>query len=76
VSTKTATEAVYRDHFQRNLENDWALYRLAQSLTCPKKCDEAGVVGDQFKKAWKKADVTLTASAFLRRIECGNIEPS
>ena len=57
-------EAVYREDLQRHPANGWALYGLARALEAQKKADAAAAVDEQFKKAWKDADITLTASAF------------
>ncbi|HSE12667.1 MAG TPA: hypothetical protein VLB69_08535 [Rudaea sp.] len=57
-------EAVYRDDLQRHPGNGWALYGLAQALKAQKKDDAAAAIDEQFKQAWKDADITLTASAF------------
>jgi tetratricopeptide (TPR) repeat protein len=57
-------EDVYRVDLRRHPENGWALYGLAQSLMAQHKDAEAQSVRQHFDKAWKDADVTLTASAF------------
>ncbi len=57
-------EAVYREDLKRNPENGWALFGLAQSLRAQKKIEEAAAVEKRFRKAWSRADVTLTASRF------------
>jgi tetratricopeptide (TPR) repeat protein len=57
-------EGVYRDDLERHPHNGWALYGLARALEAQKKADAAATVDEQFKKAWKDADITLTASAF------------
>jgi tetratricopeptide (TPR) repeat protein len=57
-------EAVYRDDLQRHPANGWALYGLAQALKAQQKADAAAEVDEQFKQAWKDADLMLTASAF------------
>lgn len=57
-------EAVYREDLKRNPGNGWALFGLAQALTAQKKTAEAAKVDQQFKEAWKHADVKLTASVF------------
>ena len=56
--------AVYLEDLRRHPENGWALYGLAQSLAAQHKDAEALAVGMRFDKAWKSADITLTASAF------------
>ena len=57
-------EAVYLEDLRRHPENGWALYGLAQSLAAQHKDAEALAVRQRFDKAWKSADITLTASAF------------
>ncbi len=56
-------EAVYREDLKRNPNNGWALFGLAQALKAQKKSGEAARVEQDFKAAWARADVTLTASA-------------
>jgi tetratricopeptide (TPR) repeat protein len=57
-------ERVYRDDLRQNPENGWSLHGLAQSLRAQGKTAEATQVDERFKKAWSRADVTLTASRF------------
>ncbi|MFB3820331.1 MAG: tetratricopeptide repeat protein, partial [Candidatus Methylomirabilales bacterium] len=57
-------EAVYREDLQRNPENGWSLFGLAQSLRAQGKTAEAAEVEARFRKAWARADVALTASRF------------
>jgi tetratricopeptide (TPR) repeat protein len=57
-------EAVYRKDLDRNPNNGWALYGLAQALKAQHNSAQAGDIERQFQQAWAKADVTLTASAF------------
>jgi tetratricopeptide (TPR) repeat protein len=57
-------EAVYREDLRINPENGWSLYGLAQSLRAAGKTSEAAAIEDRFAKAWGRADVTLTASAY------------
>ena len=57
-------ETIYRDDLTRHPNNGWALYGLTQSLRIPGRLGEALVAQDQFDRAWKYADVVLTASAF------------
>jgi tetratricopeptide (TPR) repeat protein len=65
-SRPAEAETVYWDDLRRNRENGWALYGLMQALKVQGKNDEAALVEARFKKAWAKADVTLTASRFGR----------
>jgi tetratricopeptide (TPR) repeat protein len=57
-------EQVYRDDLKRNPGNGWSLFGLAQALRAQGKTAETATVEDSFKKAWARADVTLTASRF------------
>jgi tetratricopeptide (TPR) repeat protein len=59
-------ETVYWEDLRRNKENGWALYGLMQALKAQGKNDDAALVEARFKKAWAKADVTLSASRFGR----------
>jgi tetratricopeptide (TPR) repeat protein len=57
-------ETVYWEDLKRNRENGWSLYGLMQALKAQAKNDDAALVEARFKKAWAKADVTLTSSRF------------
>ena len=57
-------EAVYREDLRRNPENGWSLFGLAQSLRAQGKSAEAAAADARFRRAWARADVTLTASRF------------
>jgi hypothetical protein len=57
-------ETVYWEDLRRNRENGWALYGLMQALKTQGKNEDAALVEARFKKAWARADVTLTASRF------------
>jgi tetratricopeptide (TPR) repeat protein len=57
-------EAVYREDLKRHPENGWALVGLSQALRARDAEKEAVTVERQFKKAWAKADITITASRF------------
>jgi tetratricopeptide (TPR) repeat protein len=59
-------ETVYWEDLRRNRENGWALFGLMQALKAQGKNDDAALVEARFKKAWARADVTLTASRFGR----------
>jgi len=60
----SAAETVYRDDLERNPENGWSLYGLAKCLRGRKADTEAAAVEERFRKAWARADVTLSASRF------------
>jgi hypothetical protein len=57
-------ESVYRDDLRRNPKNGWSLYGLAQALRAQGRNDEAAAVDSEFRAAWARADVELTASRF------------
>lgn len=57
-------EAVYRRDLEKNRENGWALFGLSQALKQQGKKREAADAEARFRKAWARADVTLTRSAF------------
>jgi tetratricopeptide (TPR) repeat protein len=58
-------EAVYWQDLERNRENGWALFGLAQSLRAQGQIDAAAGVEARFQKAWRGADVSLSASRFM-----------
>jgi len=60
----SAAEAVYREDLRLNPGNGWALYGLQSALKAQGKSEEASKYARQFREAWKRADVTLTASAY------------
>jgi tetratricopeptide (TPR) repeat protein len=57
-------ETVYWEDLKRNRENGWALFGLMQALKAQGKNEEASLVESRFKKAWARADITLTSSRF------------
>ena len=57
-------EAVYREDLRRHPQNGWALFGLWKALEAQHRSKDAGDVKGDFEKAWAKADVKLTASAF------------
>jgi tetratricopeptide (TPR) repeat protein len=63
---KRAAEAerVYRLDLTQHPHNGWALFGLKQSLEAQQKTKEAASVEAEFRKAWGRADITLTASRF------------
>jgi tetratricopeptide (TPR) repeat protein len=60
----TEAETVYWEDLRKNPDNGWALFGLQQALLAQKKNDDAAVIGERFKKAWTRSDVTLTSSRF------------
>ncbi len=57
-------ETVYWEDLKRNRENGWSLFGLMQALKAQGKNEEAALVESRFKKAWARADITLTSSRF------------
>jgi tetratricopeptide (TPR) repeat protein len=57
-------EAVYQEDLKRFPENGWALFGLLQALRAQGKLADARTADERFRRAWKDADVTLTASRF------------
>ena len=57
-------EQVYRKDLEQYPNNGWSLYGLSQSLSAQGKKKDAKAIEAEFKKAWDKADVKLTASRF------------
>jgi tetratricopeptide (TPR) repeat protein len=57
-------EAIYREDLREFRNNGWALFGLVQSLEAQKKTAQARRAKADFNRAWKNADVTLTASVF------------
>jgi tetratricopeptide (TPR) repeat protein len=55
-------EAVYWEDLKKNPETGWSLFGLMQALKAQGKQDDAALVEQRFKKAWKDADITLTTS--------------
>jgi tetratricopeptide (TPR) repeat protein len=55
-------EATYREELERNPENGWSLFGLAQALRAQRKNSEAAEVQRRFDAAWQHADIVLTAS--------------
>jgi len=55
-------EAVYWEDLKKNPGTGWALFGLMQALKAQGKNDDAAIVEQRFKAAWKDADITLTAS--------------
>jgi len=58
-------EAIYWQDLERNRENGWSLFGLMQSLSAQGKEDQAAAVEKRFRKAWQRADVSLTASRIM-----------
>ena len=59
-------ETVYWDDLKRNRDSGWALFGLLQALKAQGKDAQAAIVESRFKKAWARADLTLTSSRLGR----------
>ena len=57
-------ETVYWADLKRNRNVGWSLYGLMKALQAQNKSAEAALVEARFKKAWERADVTITDSRF------------
>lgn len=55
-------EAAYREDLARNLDKDWSLCGLEQSLRAQRREEEAAAVHERFERAWPRADVQLSGS--------------
>ena len=55
-------ETVYWQNLDRYPDNGWALFGLAEALRAQHKTDEAELINARFKRAWRNADIKLTAS--------------
>jgi tetratricopeptide (TPR) repeat protein len=55
-------EAVLWEDLKKNPENGWALSGLIQALKAQNKTEEAAAAEERFKRAWKDADIKLSAS--------------
>ena len=58
-------ESIYWQDLSLNRENGWSLFGLMQSLQAQGKKEQAAGIEERFRKAWSRADVTLTASRFM-----------
>ena len=57
-------ETVYWEDLRRTRDNGWALFGVVQALRAQGKDAQAAIAEARFKKAWARADITLTASRF------------
>jgi tetratricopeptide (TPR) repeat protein len=57
-------ERVYREDLKRHRLNGWSLRGLEESLRKQGKTAEADRVRQDFRKAWRQADVALSGSRF------------
>lgn len=59
-------EAVYRDDLARNRENGWSLWGLARALRAQDRVAEADAARARFRRAWKRADVSLESTCYCQ----------
>ena len=59
-------EAVYWDDLRRNPGTGWALYGLLQALKAQGKTNDAALVEQRFREAWKDADIDLGSTGFYK----------
>lgn len=64
VGRATEAERVYREDLERHPGNGWALLGLAQALRWQGRVAEASTAEAEFRKAWRYATVSISASAF------------
>jgi len=60
-------ETVYWADLKRNRNNGWSLYGLLKALQAQGKTADAALVEARFKKAWERADVTISDSRFAQQ---------
>jgi tetratricopeptide (TPR) repeat protein len=59
-------ETVYWEDLRRNPDNGWSLYGVWQALRAQGKAEDAALAEQRFRRAWQRADVSLSASRLLR----------
>lgn len=57
-------EAVFRKDLQKNAENPWSLYGLAEALKAQEKNALAADTEKRFRRAWARADMEMRRSVF------------
>ena len=57
-------EAVFREDLKRHPNNGWAWRGLSMALADEQRGAAAARAASEFRKAWSRADVQLTAAAF------------
>jgi pimeloyl-ACP methyl ester carboxylesterase len=71
----TEAEQTYREDLRRFRENGWSLFGLMQSLRAQGRGHEAAAVDARFKKAWRRADVTLSSSRIIEDQDALQVGP-
>jgi tetratricopeptide (TPR) repeat protein len=56
-----AAEAMFREDLARHRDNGWSLHGLERALEAQGKKTEASEIEARFQKAWKDADIELSA---------------
>ena len=69
-------ETVYWADLKRNRNSGWSLYGLMKALQAQGKKDEAALVEARFKKAWARADVTISDSRFAMQTTTAQNSPA
>ena len=57
-------EAAFRQDLTLNRDNGWALKGLAEALIAEGRTADAAATSAAFRKAWRRADVSITTAAF------------
>jgi len=60
-------ETVYWADLKKSRNSGWSLYGLMKALEAQGKTADAALVEARFKKAWERADVTITDSRFAQQ---------
>jgi len=55
-------ETIYWEDLKRNPGNGWSLFGLLQALKAQGKTADSALIEQRFQKAWKDADIKLSAS--------------
>jgi tetratricopeptide (TPR) repeat protein len=64
VGKANEAERIYRDDLARHPHNGWALYGLMQALKAEGRGAEASAAEAEFRTAWRRATISISASAF------------
>jgi tetratricopeptide (TPR) repeat protein len=60
-------EAVFREDLRRTPGNGWSLYGLSRALELQKNEAEAMRLHQEFRDAWKEADVQIKSACFCQQ---------
>jgi tetratricopeptide (TPR) repeat protein len=64
VGRPAEAEHVYRDNLERHPGDGWALFGLMQALKAEGRDADTGATEAEFRKAWRHATISISASAF------------